>query len=351
MSGHIYIYGEIGNWQSKESEDYGVVSLTSVVNAINNNKDAEELIVHIHSVGGDVYEGLAIYDALKSSGKKIITRNEGLCASIATVIYLAGEDREATPNSQFMIHNAWTFAMGDANEMEKTREGLQKYNDVINKIYTDNTNLTSETAKALMDAETEFNLSEALENGFVTKEIKQLKAVAKINTKNMSFNLEDIKKGLGLSKKPEVKNVLLTLADGTNVESDSEESAPKVGDKITDEEGNNVPDGEHELQSGEVITTEGGLVTEVKEVEEEIEEVDEVAKENEELKAEVSALKSDIEGLNAKLTDFNETKEVLMEAVKTVNALKASSSKEINTESKEFEGKKESGIRERSLFK
>ena len=144
MIGHIYIYGEIANIQDKESSDYGIVSLSSVVNAVNSQKEAEEFIVHIHSVGGDVYEGLAIYDFLNSLDKKVTTVNEGLTASIATVVYLAGEERQATPNSQLFIHNAWTMTIGDADELAKQSEGLRKYNELISDIYVSKTNLTKE---------------------------------------------------------------------------------------------------------------------------------------------------------------------------------------------------------------
>jgi len=107
--GHIFIQGIISPWQDKYAEDYGEVNIKQVTQQIQNNKDAEKLIIHIHSPGGDVDEGFGIHDILVAHGKannvEIETSIEGLCASIATVIAMAGSTRMITENSEFMIHN------------------------------------------------------------------------------------------------------------------------------------------------------------------------------------------------------------------------------------------------------
>ncbi len=335
MIGHIYIYGEIANWQDKESNEYGVVSLSSVVNAVNSQPEATEFIVHIHSIGGDVYEGLAIYDFLNSLDKKVTTVNEGLTASIATVVYLAGEERQATPNSQLFIHNAWTMTMGDADELAKQSEGLRKYNELISDIYVSKTNLTKEESLSLMKVETEFNSDQQIEKGFATIKVEKLKAVAKINTTKMNIkeSLKKISDELGITK-AEIKNVMLTLEDGTQIESSSEEAEPMVGDKLTLEDGSNVPDADHTLQSGYIVTTVDGIITEVAKVEEVIEEVEE-----EEVEEEVapSELEIEIEALKKELAEMKNSFSTLKNLVPIIEKMNKSVSPEINTNKKEQE--------------
>lgn len=335
MIGHIYIYGEIANFQDKESNEYGVVSLSSVVNAVNSQPEATEFIVHIHSIGGDVYEGLAIYDFLNSLDKKVTTVNEGLTASIATVVYLAGEERQATPNSQLFIHNAWTMTMGDADELAKQSEGLRKYNELISDIYVSKTNLTKEESLSLMKVETEFNSDQQIEKGFATIKVEKLKAVAKINTTKMNIkeSLKKISDELGITK-AEIKNVMLTLEDGTQIESSSEEAEPMVGDKLTLEDGSNVPDADHTLQSGYIVTTVDGIITEVAKVEEVIEEVEE-----EEVEEEVapSELELEIEALKKELAEIKNSFSTLKNLVPIIEKMNKSVSPEINTNKKEQE--------------
>lgn len=350
MVGHIYIYGEIENYQGDNANEHGVCSLKSVVNSYNNQSEATEFVVHIHSNGGDVHEGLAIYDFLKSSGKNITTRVDGMCASIASVILLAGTFREATENSNVFIHNAWTMAVGDANELEETSKGLRKYTDIIKAIYLKETNLSSENITYLMDNETSFTLDECLENGFVNKKVNQLKAVAKLNIKN-NMDLKAISKTLkealtGKESQP-IKNVLLTLVDGTSIDSSSEDATPAVGDVLKLEGGEAVPDAVHELQSGYNVTTEGGIITEVEKIEEiesteeSTEEVveDSIVLENKALKAELETLKNSISNSSKEVevlkASNKETLDTLKEAMTVVNKLRNSTSKEINTSKEE----------------
>ena len=88
--GDIFIYGDVYNQQSEQQNTaWGEVSLTSVKNQVKNlAADTDEYIVHIHSRGGDVYEGFAIHDYLRTLNKPVTTKIEGLCASIATIIAL-----------------------------------------------------------------------------------------------------------------------------------------------------------------------------------------------------------------------------------------------------------------------
>lgn len=166
---HIYVYGDIINYQSSEADDYGFVSLTSVMNQFNKNPDCEEIVVHVHSCGGDVYEGFAIYDFLSNTGKKVTTIVEGLCASIATVIFLAGSVRQLTENSRFLIHNPWTFTDGNADELEAVAAALRLEQQKMLNFYVEKTAGDADALQLLMNEDKVIDADEALQLGFATE--------------------------------------------------------------------------------------------------------------------------------------------------------------------------------------
>src|SRR3954469_2359119 len=79
--------------------------------------DAKTINLRINSPGGDVFEGVAIYTALKEHPAKVITHVDGLAASMASIIMLAGDEVHIAKNAFVMIHNAWSWATGDAAEL------------------------------------------------------------------------------------------------------------------------------------------------------------------------------------------------------------------------------------------
>ncbi|GAI20086.1 unnamed protein product, partial [marine sediment metagenome] len=263
----IYVYGDIWNDQSDYASEWGVVSLADIVKQMNENKDAEEYIVHIHSRGGEVDEGFAIHDVLVASGKKITTKIEGLCYSIATVPALAAEkeNRKITENSNFGIHNPTAGIFGDADDVQKGADILKEKQDKIIDFYVAKTGADKDRITKLTNEDTELTPEEAKELGFVTEVIETIKAVAYFNinpkykTKIMENELKDLKTEVtGLKaffttlfniKDDGAKNLKLLTADGTNLNIDTEDTRPAVGDKVTVQEGKLeesyvMPDGE-----------------------------------------------------------------------------------------------------------
>ena len=98
---------------------------------------ADEIEVQINSMGGDVFDGIAIFNALRSHPAKITTRVDGMAASIASVVVQAGDERVMLTGSQMMIHPAFGFAMGDATDMRKLADILDRQTDIIAGIYTE----------------------------------------------------------------------------------------------------------------------------------------------------------------------------------------------------------------------
>lgn len=334
--GHIYIYGQVESYQSKEADDFGVVSLTTVKKQVEAQSDSESFIVHINSPGGEVYEGFAIHDYLRSLGKPITTRIEGLCASIATVISLSGDTRVMTENSDFMIHNPWGMAGGERKDIQKYADELERIEEKLIKFYEAKTNLKEKEIREYMDAETFITPDDALSYGFITEVAVVMKAVAMFNKKN---NNKKPKKMSELSKKDKswIKNLIesftnkinppkdLTLQDanGTSIVFPDVEEGQEVaiGDKATvDGEDAN---GEYTMTDGSVYVFASGELTAINEAEEEEEEED-----NSE---EVAELQETIDGLE---TQLKAEKKKNKKLVKEFDEFKTKISSRFNLDSK-----------------
>lgn len=273
----IYAYGDIWNDQSDYASEWGVVSLVDIVKQMNENNDAEEYIVHIHSRGGDVDEGFAIHDVLVASGKKITTIIEGMCYSIATIVALAAEkdNRKMTENSNFGIHNPTGGIFGDADDMQKGADKMKEYQDKIIDFYVDKTGADKKTIAKLVDEDTQMTATEAKDLGFVSEVIETIKAVAHYNFKpynknnlKMENELKDLKTEVtGLKsffttlfniKDGGTKNMKLLTADGTELIIDTKETKPAVGDKVS-VEGNKLEES-YVMPDGEIINIKDNVI-------------------------------------------------------------------------------------------
>ncbi|WP_309387508.1 head maturation protease, ClpP-related [Cerasicoccus frondis] len=134
--------------------------------------------LRINSIGGSVFDGLAMANALKRHAAKVRVTVEGLAASIASVIAIAGNSVEMGDGAFLMIHNAWTFAWGNAKELRKQADDLDKINESIVSAYVAKTGLKRDDIAAMMDAETWLSAAECVEKGFADKTVEGMKAVA-----------------------------------------------------------------------------------------------------------------------------------------------------------------------------
>ena len=165
----IYIFDEVGT--------FGVTA-QSFIEEIKAFKDVP-MNLHINCVGGDVFEGMAIYNVIKKRTAKTTIYIEGIAASMGSVIALAGDEVIMAENSLFMIHNAWGGAMGEASEMRKTAALLEKISGEIADIYIKKTRLPYDRVKEMMDEETWLSAEEAFNLGFVDSISDAIKVAAK----------------------------------------------------------------------------------------------------------------------------------------------------------------------------
>lgn len=124
--------------------------------------------VHINSPGGDMFEGIAIYNRLLEHPGKITVKVLGLAASAASIIAMAGEERLIGPASFIMIHNCWVLAMGNRHDMAETAAFLTPFDEAMAGVYAERTGQDAKTVAAWMDAEAWMNGAVCVERGFAT---------------------------------------------------------------------------------------------------------------------------------------------------------------------------------------
>lgn len=316
MEGKIYIDGEIGS----------KVTLESVRNQVLALGDIDVLNVDINSGGGDVTVGYAIHDYLKGLDVEVNTKAVGICASIATVIFLAGDKRSMLPNAEIMIHNPWVQANApmEASDLEDMASYMREEENKLANFYSSSLGANKETIEGLMKVETRMDLSQSKSIGFVNANSVQYRAVASIklnNVNDMNKNeglLKDIKALIDkVSGNAEpIKAMAITLEDGSTVFIDSEDGE-FVGKSIFLEEGGEaLADGDYKLEDGRSLVVADGMVSEIVEGEP-AEPVD---------SEEVAALKAEIETLKAAALEGASA----LEESNKVNAEMKSSIEEIN---------------------
>lgn len=332
MAFEINIKGEIvpfSYW-----EDFGYTNCEDVEKQLTNAK-GQDVIVNINSPGGDVDEGFMIYTALRKYAEEhkatVTTYAKGRCSSIATVIFLAGDVRVLNKFISPFVHNAWTYAEGDAKTLLRTGADLEKINKQIAELYAIQTELTYDEARLLMDNESYISPEEALAIRFGTQIEEVLRPVAlnqifnkKSKSKIMANEKDDksIMKQLRALFASNVKNLEVFTADSkTLLFPDLEDDAePKKGDKATIDD--KAAEGEITLADGTIYTFVDGELTEIKEVEEEeetetITRIEELETENKNLKDQLAAQNKKVSSIEAKQKEFESKWNKLSKIVST----------------------------------
>lgn len=161
----ITIYGDITSWPWSES-DVSSYNLSKELDALT---DVDHINVNINSYGGEVAEGLAIYNALRRHKAHVRTVCDGFACSIASVIFMAGDERIVNDASLIMIHNAWSYAHGNAADLRKQADDLDIITSASKQAYMSRIAISEEELTELMDGETWIKPEDALRMGFATE--------------------------------------------------------------------------------------------------------------------------------------------------------------------------------------
>lgn len=190
----IIIYSDIG--ESWWSDSVSAKSFSDQLNAL--PATVNEITVRLNSPGGDVFDGVAIYNRLKQHKAKVIVYIDGLAASIASIIALAGDEIIMSEGALMMIHKPWTFTYGNSLELEETINRLDDVEEQLIGIYQRKTKLDRSEIRQMLATETWFNADQAVEKGFATKKMAEEERV------DMAASLT---KASWIRNKPQVKSL------------------------------------------------------------------------------------------------------------------------------------------------
>jgi ATP-dependent Clp protease protease subunit len=154
---NVYIYDAIDPWFGVTAKD--------VVRTLN-GISASTINLHINSPGGDVFEARAMKTALEAHPAKVVAYVDGLAASAASFLMLGADEIRIAKGAFVMIHNPWSFAFGEAQELRQTADLLDQIAATIARDYAGKTGASAAQIKDWMDAETWFEAEEAVKNGF-----------------------------------------------------------------------------------------------------------------------------------------------------------------------------------------
>lgn len=327
----IKIYGEIIPFEDAWIiEQGGYANLTSLQAQLK-EAGGQDVRIRINSCGGDCDTGFAMYAELRRYAKehkaKVETFGEARVASIATVIFLAGDSRVLTEHTEPFVHNAWTYAMGDSKTISRVAADLEKYNNKIATHYAAHTDLSIDEALELMNNETSITTEEAKAMRFCTEieEVFRPAAMQRFTANNKPKNdmnknpktksildkAVDFLKSVGVTT---TVNKLVDTADERQLDfyELEEDAVIEVGSKAKIEGAD--ADGNFVVKSGETYVFVSGTLDQILPAEGESANEDAVA-----LQAEIDALTEQLEAITNKATDLDaEVKNLTAENAKNV---------------------------------
>lgn len=177
----ILIYEDVGEGF------FGGVSAKQFAGELKALGDVATINLRINSYGGDVFDGLAIYRQLADHKAKIIVHIDGVAASIASVIAMAGDDIRIAEAGFIMIHDAWGLAIGTAADMREVADRLDTITGAIGDVYSARTKRKADDVRKWMADEKWFTATEALDSGFATEIVENMRAAARLDPGKHKF--------------------------------------------------------------------------------------------------------------------------------------------------------------------
>lgn len=172
----IYLYDQIGGGFFG-----GGISAKQFADDLKDLGKIDTLNVRVNSPGGDVFDGLAIYNTLKRHPANVIMDIDGMALSIASIIVMAGDQINMAKNAMMMIHDPWTYAGGTAEDFRKQADLMDQVKGNLITTYADRSKMDSQEIDDLMAAETWFTAADAKANGFVDSVTEDLALAARFD--------------------------------------------------------------------------------------------------------------------------------------------------------------------------
>lgn len=303
-------------------------SYTDVQSLLDYFPDEQEVMIELHSCGGDTTEGWAIYDALRASGRTIHTKVVGVCGSMATILALSApkERRSIAKHGQMLIHspyftNAGEVTLGNIDALKATL--LEEHNKMLD-VYVERTGTDRNILESQMKNGGWFDADKAIELGFAGFVAPELSASIKQTKKQMKKNRLKQAMEAFVSALTRTSAMTFITKDGMELEVEREEGEIEVGDQAE-------PDGEFILEDGRTVVVKDGVIVEIKEAEQEpaeepATEAEEEPTEDaentaEDTNEEVEDLKKQLEELKQENKELKKQLEEQKEIVSAVEAL------------------------------
>ena len=156
----VYVFDMIGGWFGMTADDF-VRDVASL--------DVDQLVLHLNSPGGDAAEGVAIANVLRAHRAHVIVRVDGMAASAASVIAMAGDEVVMGIGATLMVHDAWGVCVGNAADMATTQRGLDSMSNALASTYAAKAGGTAEQWREVMRAETWYSADEAVAAGLADR--------------------------------------------------------------------------------------------------------------------------------------------------------------------------------------
>jgi len=285
----ITIYDEIGG--------FGVLAKEFIAEL--KKYKGQHIDLRINSVGGSVIEGDAIFNALRRHRGGLTVHVDGLAASMASVIAMAGDKISMADNALLMIHNPWSLAMGDAEDLRKEAATLDKIKGSMVRTYARRANLPQSDISAMMDEEKWMDAREALELGFVDEIEEGNLAAASVTRTEAQERFDKLKNSMSRKTKS----------------AKAEEAAPEVVEPTASVTDAPVTDGAVDI-SKENMSNE--LQSQVDELQAKLTEAEAAqAQATEDTAKEVETLKAEVERLTAEVATREEEISALRAASKS----------------------------------
>ena len=203
-SADIFIYEDIGDgWM-------GGISAKRFADDLNALGKLDTLNVFVNSPGGSVFDGEAIYNVLKRNSARVVMNVDGLAASIASLIVMAGDEINIAANAMMMVHNPWTLVAGSADDLRATADMMDKLRDGLIATYAARTKTDAAKIGDMMTAETWMNADEAVALGFADKKSEEMKVAAHFDM--TKFNFKNVPPHLAAG--PSIPSLRDRIADG-----------------------------------------------------------------------------------------------------------------------------------------
>jgi len=169
----VLLYEDIGGW-------FGITA-DAFIREIKKITDVNTINLRINSNGGNVFDGVAIYNYLKSHKARVEVDIDGIAASIASIIALAGDEVRMADNAWYMIHDPWIATGGTAHDLRKAADTLEGVRDTLLDTYMAKAQASREVISDMMTEETWLNAKDAAEYGFVDSVTADLQIAAHVH--------------------------------------------------------------------------------------------------------------------------------------------------------------------------